>query len=157
MILFPTVQKLDPKSLVPAALAKLADGNVEKGKKVMAATLTGIGGAQCLKCHVVNGIGGQVGPDLSAIGKKGSRENLFESILQPSKAIADQFVQHQITTAAGLTVSRLVVAETPADVTLRDANGKDTKIVKADIESRKPMRRSRSCPKTSRPRLPWKN
>ena len=52
--------------------------------------------AQCLKCHTVRGIGGQVGPDLSMIGKKASRENLFESILLPSKAIADQYVQWQI-------------------------------------------------------------
>ena len=32
------------------------------------------------------------------------------------------------------------MAETAADVTLRDANGKDTKVMKSDIESRKPMK-----------------
>jgi putative heme-binding domain-containing protein len=125
---------------VPADLAKRAAGNLERGKAVMAASLAG--NAQCLKCHTVRGVGGQVGPDLSMVGKKGSRENLFESILQPSKAIADQYVQHQVTTAAGLTVTGLPIAETETTLTLRDANGKDTAIKKDDIEARKPLKTS---------------
>jgi len=140
LILFPAAAKIDPKKLVPADLAKRALGNVEKGKAVLTASLTG--NAQCLKCHTVRGIGGQVGPDLSMIGKKGSRENIFESLLQPSKAIADQYVQLQVTTAAGLTVSGLPIAETAKDLTLRDANGKDTTILKDDIEARKPIKTS---------------
>src|SRR5262249_9568100 len=79
---------------------------------------------------------GQVGPDLSVIGKKASRENLFESILLPSKAIADQYVSWVIETKAGLVVTGLLIEETPEYVLLRDANAKDTKIAKAEIESR---------------------
>jgi putative heme-binding domain-containing protein len=91
---------------------------------------------QCLRCHTVRGIGGSIGPDLSMIGKKASRENLIESILLPSKAIADQYLQWQIENTAGQKIIGLIVEETPAAITLRDANGKDTKIAKADIESR---------------------
>jgi putative heme-binding domain-containing protein len=68
------------------------------------------------------------------IGKKASKENLFESILLPSKAIADQYVQHQVKTTADVTVTGLLVADTPQAITLRDANGKDTTIPKADVE-----------------------
>src|SRR5204863_3596613 len=42
----------------------------------------------------------------------------------------------QIETAAGLAVTGLLVEETADAVTLRDANGKDTKIPKKEIESR---------------------
>ncbi len=56
---------------------------------------------------MVRGVGGQVGPDLSMIGKKSARENLYESILIPSKAIADQYIQHQVTTTAEVTISGL--------------------------------------------------
>ena len=92
-----------------------------------------------MRCHMVRGVGGSIGPDLSMIGKKASKENLFESILIPSKAIADQYIQESITTGAGITVSGLVVSDTPQGVTLRDANGKDTTIPKNDIESRKKL------------------
>ena len=49
------------------------------------------------------------GMDLSAIGTKASRENLFESLLYPSKAIADQFVNWQVTTKKGVTLGGLIV------------------------------------------------
>jgi putative heme-binding domain-containing protein len=67
------------------------------------------------------------------IGKKGSRENIYESILQPSKAIADQYVQHQVTTTSDLTVTGLLVADTPTLITLRDANGKDVRVLKDEL------------------------
>jgi putative heme-binding domain-containing protein len=91
---------------------------------------------QCAKCHMVRGQGGQIGPDLSMIGKKASRENLLESILLPSKAVADQYVNWQIETGKGLVLNGLIVEETPQYVVLRDANGKDNKVNKKDIENR---------------------
>jgi putative heme-binding domain-containing protein len=83
---------------------------------------------------MIRGVGGSVGPDLAMIGKKASRENLYESILQPSKAIADQYLQHQVTTTADVTIAGLLVEDTPASITLRDANGKDTSIARKEIE-----------------------
>jgi putative heme-binding domain-containing protein len=134
MLLFPAPGKLDPKKLpAPAELAKRT-GNAANGQKVMAASLTGE--AQCLKCHTVRGTGGQIGPDLSMIGKKGSKENLFESILAPSKAIADQHVSWKIDTADGQALTGLIVAETETTVTLRDANGKDYPIPVKDVDKR---------------------
>ncbi|MBY0513989.1 MAG: c-type cytochrome [Gemmataceae bacterium] len=131
LTLFPAPGKLDPKKLPsPAELAQRT-GNADRGKQVWDATQAGA--AQCAKCHTVRGVGGQVGPDLSMVGKKGSRENLFESILDPSKAIADQYVQHSVTTTADLTVSGLLVGDTPQAITLRDANGKDTVVPRAEV------------------------
>lgn len=37
----------------------------------------------CNKCHLVRGEGKQIGPDLTEIGSKLSREAMFESILYP--------------------------------------------------------------------------
>src|SRR5262249_41153216 len=132
MLLFPAAGKLNPKSLPPITELAKRSGDAARGKKVWEASVTGA--AQCAKCHTVRGVGGQDGPDLSMIGKKASKENLFESILLPSKAIADQYVQHQVKTAADLTVTGLLVADAPQAITLRDANGKDTTIPRADVE-----------------------
>jgi putative heme-binding domain-containing protein len=137
LIAFPAAGKLNPKKLPAVAELVKRTGNADRGKQVFAESLAGA--AACMKCHMVRGTGGQIGPDLSMIGKKASRENLFESILLPSKAIADQYVQESVTTAAGLTVTGLVVADTAQGVTLRDANGKDTIIPKADVEGRKKL------------------
>jgi putative membrane-bound dehydrogenase-like protein len=129
---FPAPGKLDPKKLPPITEIARRNGDAARGKAVWNASFAGA--TQCAKCHMVRGVGGQVGPDLSMIGKKASRENLYESILIPSKAIADQYIQHQVTTNADVTVTGLLIADTPQAITLRDANGKDTTIAKKDIE-----------------------
>lgn len=137
LLLFPAPGKLNPKNL--PAIAELAKrtGDAARGKQVWDASVNGA--AQCAKCHTVRGVGGQVGPDLSMIGKKGGRDNLLESVLTPSKAIADQYVQVSVVTAADMTVSGLVVGDTPQALTLRDANGKDTVIPKGDVVSQKKL------------------
>jgi putative heme-binding domain-containing protein len=134
MLAFPPPGRLDPKKLPSPAVLAQRRGDVARGKKLLAASLKN--DMQCLKCHSALGTGGQVGPDLSMIGKKASRENLFESILYPSKAIADQYVTWLIETKKGTTLSGLIVEETVDSVTVRDGNGKDAKIPKAEIEGR---------------------
>src|SRR5205807_4881438 len=106
-------------------------GDVHRGEQVMANK-----DLRCLACHTVRGNGGSVGPDLSEIGKKASRDNLFESILFPSKAVADQFVNWIVETKDGVSLIGLIVEETPEYLILRDANAKDTKVLKKDVESR---------------------
>ena len=135
LILFPLANKLDLKALPSPAVLAQRPGDADRGKAVMAKTATNE--VQCLKCHVVNAIGGAIGPDLSSVGIKGSKENLFESILQPSKAIADQYLTWTIDTADGQTITGLVVAESELAVTVRDANGKDYPIPVKDIDKRK--------------------
>ncbi|HEV3384352.1 MAG TPA: PVC-type heme-binding CxxCH protein [Gemmata sp.] len=129
---FPAPGKLDPKKLPPITEIARRGGDAARGKAVWNASAAGA--SQCAKCHTVRGVGGHVGPDLSMIGKKASRENLYESILIPSKAIADQYIQHQVTTNAEVTVTGLLMADSPQAITLRDANGKDTTIAKKDID-----------------------
>jgi putative membrane-bound dehydrogenase-like protein len=131
---FPPPGKLDPKRLPSIAVLAARRGNPDRGKELLAASVKS--DIQCLKCHTIRGVGGNVGPDLSVIGAKASRENLIESILLPSKAIADQYVTWMIATKKGLVVSGLLVQETDDHVTLRDANAKDTRVEKTDIESR---------------------
>jgi putative heme-binding domain-containing protein len=137
LIAFPAPGRLNPKDLPSLALLAQRKGDPARGKRLLTASLTS--DLQCLKCHTVRGVGGHVGPDLSVIGKKASRENLLESILYPSRAIADQFIVWQIETQAGLAQTGLIVEETADQILLRDATGKDSHIRKADI-----LRRNKS-------------
>jgi putative membrane-bound dehydrogenase-like protein len=134
-VVFPAPPPLDPKSLPSIAALLTKKGNIYRGKDVIAASLKS--DVQCLKCHTIHGVGGQVGPDLSTIGSKASRENLLESILYPSRAIADQYQQFVIETKKGIVVNGLIIEETKDFVLLRDANAKDYKIAQSEIDSKK--------------------
>ena len=135
MLLFPAPGKLDPKKLPPISELVKRTGNAARGEAILKASIKSE--AQCLRCHTVRGVGGNIGPDQSMIGKKASRENLLESILLPSKAIADQQLQWKITTLDEKTVTGLLVEETPTSITLRDANGKDHTFATKDLEGPK--------------------
>lgn len=131
---FPPPGRLDPRKLPSLSDLVTHKGNAERGRQLMNATATN--DMQCLKCHTIQGKGGAIGPDLSMIGKKGSRENLFESILNPSKAIADQYITWLIETSKGQLIAGLLVEENDQAVTLRDGNGKDVRIPRTEIEGR---------------------
>jgi len=45
------------------------------------------GTARCSTCHIVNGRGGRLGPELTAVGSARSRAYLVESIRQPAKQL----------------------------------------------------------------------
>jgi putative membrane-bound dehydrogenase-like protein len=131
---FPTPAKIDRNKLPAIEALAVRRGDAERGKQFLATTVQN--DLQCLKCHTIHGTGGKIGPDLSAIGTKASRENLFESILYPSKAIADQFLSWNVVTKKGTSLTGLIVEETPARIVLRDANGTDHPIAKEDMEER---------------------
>lgn len=135
MILFPVTAKLEKSKLPSYAELAKRPGDVKAGEVLMKASATN--DMQCLKCHKVNGSGGEIGPDLSAIGIKGSKENLFESLLEPSKAIADQHVSWTVETADGVSITGLLVKETETSLTIRDANGKDTVIDVKNVERKR--------------------
>ena len=137
MIAFPAPGKLDPKNLPPIAELAKRKGNADNGKSIMMKSMTGE--TQCMKCHMIRGQGGQIGPDLSMIGKKGSRENLIESMLYPSKAIADQYLSWKLDTEDGQSITGLLIQETETKLTIRDANGKDYNFPVKGTEKKKQL------------------
>ena len=137
MLLFPAAGKLDPKKLPPIVELAKRVGNADNGKLVMAKSLTSE--VQCMKCHMVRGQGGSIGPDLSMIGKKASKENLYESLFTPSKAIADQYVSWKVDAEDGQSVTGLLVEETETTLTIRDANGKDYQFPLKGSEKKKQL------------------
>jgi putative membrane-bound dehydrogenase-like protein len=133
MIAFPAPGKIDLKKLPEIAKLVVRKGNADHGKQLFTSNKD----LGCVRCHSIRGTGWNVGPDLSMIGKKGSRENLFESIIYPDKAIADQYVQWIVETKQGVVLQGLLVEETADHLILRDALAKDTKIAAKDVEERK--------------------
>jgi putative heme-binding domain-containing protein len=95
--------------------------------------------AGCYKCHTVNGRGGQVGPDLSVIGRTQDRDKLCQSLLEPSKEIAPQFVSWRLETRDGRVLSGLIVHENEGRTIIGNPEGQLSELRTADIEQRIPQ------------------
>jgi putative heme-binding domain-containing protein len=72
----------------------------------------------CEQCHRLGREGGFVGPDLTAVGSRFDRRTLLESILEPSKVIAEPYRAVSITLKSGAILDGRVVAEDPDTVTV---------------------------------------
>ena len=92
---------------------------------------------QCSLCHRVQGSGRSVGPDMDGIGKQRSRQELLESILEPSKVIDLKYRSHQVLSADGQLVNGLLVRDTETEMVIRSADGRNHRISKDEIESRR--------------------
>lgn len=134
LIALPAPGKIDPKNLPSIAALLAKQGDVKKGRDLMLASITEK--TQCLKCHTIRGTGGAVGPDLSMIGKKASRENLMESILYPHRAISDQYINWIVETNKGLVLNGLIIEDSPKQLVLRDANAQDHVFKQGEVASK---------------------
>jgi putative heme-binding domain-containing protein len=115
-------------ALPPIAQLASRQGNPEQGKKVFDSSGT------CAQCHQVQGGGKNVGPDLSEIGTKLSREAFYVSILEPSAGISHNYEAYVALLDDDSVVTGLKINETGDEVILRDAKGIDRKLAKKEIE-----------------------
>lgn len=90
--------------------------------------------AQCKNCHMVRGVGGTLGPDLSMIGKKYERNTLLETILDPSKAIAPEFMPYILETSSGQVYAGFLVQKDDKSVVLKDIKSQLIRVPADEIE-----------------------
>jgi putative heme-binding domain-containing protein len=79
---------------------------------------------RCVTCHRLEGKGGDVGPDLSAIGGKFGRPHLIESLLEPSRQIVEGYRTSVIALTSGRVLNGIVKEQTERQITLVDVDGK---------------------------------
>ncbi len=91
----------------------------------------------CSACHRVQGRGNWIGPDLSTIGVKYGREELFRSILNPSAAIGYNYRSQVVAMHDGRVITGLPVEESPDRLILKTAEGKRITIKPSEVEDRK--------------------
>jgi putative membrane-bound dehydrogenase-like protein len=116
------------EKLPPVAELVKRQGNPGRGKSLFA------GAGTCAKCHVVNGEGKSVGPNLSGVGAKLSREALYESVLAPSAAISHSYETHTVLLEDGRSITGLLVSQSPKEVVIRGADGIDVTLPAAEVE-----------------------
>jgi putative heme-binding domain-containing protein len=99
-------------------------------------------GPGCFKCHTIDGRGGRIGPDLSRAVGTMNRIQLIQSILEPSREIAPQFVAWTFELKDGKSVTGMIVHENEGKTIVGDNEGKLTELKTIDIESRVPQKTS---------------
>jgi quinoprotein glucose dehydrogenase len=121
-----------PKDPLAKYRESLAGGDAEQGRSIFFDKAE----VSCLRCHKVNGVGGEVGPDMTGIGAKQSREYLLESIVEPNRQIAKGYETLVVELRNGQVKSGILKSEDAKEVRLMTAEGQLIAVPKADIEER---------------------
>jgi putative heme-binding domain-containing protein len=74
----------------------------------------------CLACHAVEGQGGKIGPDLSALGAAQPIDFIVGAILEPQKEIKEGFTSISVTTRDGDELQGYLLREDSRELVLRD-------------------------------------
>lgn len=125
------------KSINPKSLLAL-NGNIDAGKKLFFEGQS----ISCRSCHQVAGKGESLGPELTQIGKKLTKAQILENILQPSKTIDPKFRTWIIETTAGKVYSGLMVKQTKQEIIIRDAKRKEHRFKTSEVENAIPQQKS---------------
>jgi putative heme-binding domain-containing protein len=88
----------------------------------------------CGSCHKIGERGTPVGPELSAIGRLRARENLLESILEPSRRIEPKYAVYVVHTADGRSFSGLLLRRDEKAVVLRNAQNQEIIVAAKNVE-----------------------
>ena len=95
----------------------------------------------------MQGKGGQVGPDLTAIAVNYKRPDLITSILEPSKTIALGFEQFIVKTNGGDIFAGAIRQETSDAITVLGADAQPHVVKKADVKIAHRHPDLASCPR----------
>jgi putative membrane-bound dehydrogenase-like protein len=120
-----------PQASLPpiAELLKLV-GNPVRGREVFESE-----GALCSTCHTFDGLGRDLGPDLTAISTKYGRAEIYDAILNPSAGIAFGYESWLLNVDGQGYLNGFILAD-GADVVLKDSSGLRHVVAKEDIIAR---------------------
>jgi putative heme-binding domain-containing protein len=95
--------------------------------------------AQCARCHAIRGNGGIVGPDLTFIGDKLSREELLRSLIEPGARLAPGYGTVKLTLKDGQVITGILSEESDSKLILKTAEAEPLEVEKTRIEKRENM------------------
>jgi putative membrane-bound dehydrogenase-like protein len=113
--------------------ALLQGGSADRGRE----TFVENPAAQCTRCHTVRNAGSDVGPNLTGVATRLTREQILESLLEPSARIAAGYGTVGITLKNGKRVDGTLRDETATDVVLMAGTPPaEQRIAKSEIAER---------------------
>jgi putative heme-binding domain-containing protein len=106
-----------------AALEK--DGDPERGRVVFERV--------CARCHKLNGLGHEVGPDLATIRNR-PPQLILPDIIMPSRSIAQNYESYVVETRSRGIIEGVMGSQTPTTITIRHEGGVEDLIRRDDIK-----------------------
>ena len=114
----------------------LEGGNGEQGRAIF----TKRPEAGCIRCHAMDGKGGQIGPELTWLRKATERIHILESIILPNSTIATGFDSVALKLKNGHTVAGVVRGESGTEITLASfVDGKRSTVNLSKVVERTPL------------------
>jgi putative heme-binding domain-containing protein len=112
-------------------------GDVGRGEKLFWSPAL-----NCAGCHKIGDRGTALGPDLSTIGKSRTREDLLESILEPSRRIEPKYTAYVAYMSDGRSMTGLLTKRDADQVVLRDGQNKEIILAAKNVQELRPSRTS---------------
>jgi putative membrane-bound dehydrogenase-like protein len=100
-------------------------GDLTRGKEIF--------GKRCAACHRMEGVGHLIGPDLAALTDK-SPAAMLVAVLDPNRAVEDKFLDYIAVTDDGRQMTGILTAETGNSITLTGQEGKQTVVLRNQLE-----------------------
>ena len=88
---------------------------------------------KCAQCHIANGRGTSVGPELSDVGARRSVTYIRTSLVDPNADVPDRFAQLRITTKDGRRITGVRLAEDTFTIQLVDLTGRTYSFFKQEL------------------------
>lgn len=109
------------------------DGDVGRGRDVFRKT--------CATCHRVEEHGHAIGPNLATIRNRGDKAILV-NVLDPNREVNPQFLEYVAVTKDGRQHTGMLASQSATTLVLKRAEGKETTLLRADVEILKSSGRS---------------
>jgi putative membrane-bound dehydrogenase-like protein len=87
----------------------------------------------CSACHKVGDVGHNVGPEIASVKNK-SAEDLLIAIMDPSREAQSNFLSYTVVTDEGRVLTGLIASESSEAITLRQPEGKETIVLRSQID-----------------------
>ncbi len=89
----------------------------------------------CERCHMVEGRGGRLGPDLSRVGGRRDPEELARDLTEPSAEVAPRWWTVRVTRADGTVIEGLRMGEDTFNLRIMDGEERLRSFTKASLRS----------------------
>jgi quinoprotein glucose dehydrogenase len=121
-----------PDSLKVAYAGSLLGGDPSRGSRIFWEHPT----AQCVRCHSYDDYGGTAGPRINGVANRLTREQILESLIEPSARLAEGFGVVTLELKNDKKISGILQQERAEEFILKIGDKADTLINKMDVRKR---------------------
>lgn len=119
--------------LTKSSRERFLEGVASKGNAARGGKIYQRANLLCSTCHMLNGKGGKLGPDLSPLGSYSTASGILESLVNPSDNIKQGYETVIITRKDGTTVSGTLQRKTDTGAIVMDGKNKLITVPNTDI------------------------